>query len=342
MSRKGRILAVAAVLCLVGGGCGQAALQETEKPRLDVSMEDIQEEGDDAPDFAYTDALGREVCLNSQELSQIRQGEYKAAVLSGSLAEIWTLAGGKLSVVTEDAFEEESRIIDITEDTISAGSLKNPSTEVLAEAELDLAILSADLEGQVALAEILDKLEIPAIYISVEAFGDYLDALAVLTEITGCEERYEQYGTDAESMVSEQIARKDDSQPAVLMLRAYSSGVKAKGSDNMTGFMLKELGCVNVADGEQALAEEVSMEAIITADPDYIFVTTMGNDEEAALKSIQELLADHPAWKNLTAIKENHYYVLPQNLFHNKPNHRWAESYEILADILYPESKDED
>ena len=95
-------------------------------------------------------------------------------------------------------------------------------------------------------------------------------------------------------------------------------------------------------DGEQALAEEVSMEAIITADPDYIFVTTMGNDEEAALKSIQELLADHPAWKNLTAIKENHYYVLPQNLFHNKPNHRWAESYEILADILYPESKDED
>ena len=31
------------------------------------------------------------------------------------------------------------------------------------------------------------------------------------------------------------------------------------------------------------------------------------------------------------------YVILPGELFHYKPNKRWGESYEYLADILYPE-----
>lgn len=38
------------------------------------------------------------------------------------------------------------------------------------------------------------------------------------------------------------------------------------------------------------------------------------------------------------AIRNDHYYVLPKSMFHNKPNRRWGESYRIMADILYPES----
>ncbi len=79
------------------------------------------------------------------------------------------------------------------------------------------------------------------------------------------------------------------------------------------------------------------MEAILEADPEYIFVTTMGSSEEAALAMVDELLTSNPAWQGLSAIQKNQYYVLEQELFHNKPNNRWGESYQKLADILYGE-----
>ena len=44
-----------------------------------------------------------------------------------------------------------------------------------------------------------------------------------------------------------------------------------------------------------------------------------------------------PAWNGLSAMRTERYYVLPKDLFHNKPNNRWDESYEYLAKILWPE-----
>ena len=101
--------------------------------------------------------------------------------------------------------------------------------------------------------------------------------------------------------------------------------------------MLAQLGCVNIADSEESLLDDLSMEAIIAADPEYIFVTTQGKDTEAAMQNVEELLVNNPAWSSLTAIKEQKYYVLDKRLFNLKPNARWAEAYEILADILYPD-----
>ena len=79
------------------------------------------------------------------------------------------------------------------------------------------------------------------------------------------------------------------------------------------------------------------MEAIIAADPQYIFVTTQGNDYEAAMKNVEELFISNPAWASLSAVQNGNYYVLEKRLFNLKPNARWGEAYKILADILYPE-----
>ena len=44
-----------------------------------------------------------------------------------------------------------------------------------------------------------------------------------------------------------------------------------------------------------------------------------------------------PAAKSLRAVQDGRVYMLDKALFHYKPNERWAESYETLADILYTE-----
>ena len=83
--------------------------------------------------------------------------------------------------------------------------------------------------------------------------------------------------------------------------------------------------------------EELSLEAIIAADPDFIFISVMGGDEEAALEAVDAALGSNPAWQSLTAVQSGHVYVLPKELFHYKPNSRWGESYAYLADLLFGE-----
>ena len=51
------------------------------------------------------------------------------------------------------------------------------------------------------------------------------------------------------------------------------------------------------------------MENIIEADPDYIFVIPMGNDDAAAEKNLKENVESNPAWSSLTAVQNNHYIL---------------------------------
>ena len=101
--------------------------------------------------------------------------------------------------------------------------------------------------------------------------------------------------------------------------------------------MMAALGCVNIADSDAGLLDDLSMEAIIAADPQYVFVTVQGNDVDAAMQNVQDMLISNPAWNSLSAVKNGHYYVLDKRLFNLKPNAKWGEAYKQLADILYPE-----
>lgn len=107
----------------------------------------------------------------------------------------------------------------------------------------------------------------------------------------------------------------------------------------MTGKMLKDLGCNNIADKNKSLLKEFSMESIIQEDPDYIFVVPMGNSDELADKNRKETVEKNPAWNGLRAVKNNHYIILPKEMFLYKPDAKWGESYEYLSNILSGEKK---
>ena len=96
--------------------------------------------------------------------------------------------------------------------------------------------------------------------------------------------------------------------------------------------MLTELGCENIADASSQLSESLNMEYILTEDPDAIFFSLMG-DADAALANVNDLLSQ-PAWQQLRAVREGNVHILPKELFHFKPNARWAEAYAYLIDAL--------
>lgn len=275
--------------------------------------------------YTFTDSQDRTVEVKSFE---------KTAVLSGSLAEVWQLAGGELFGITNDAYDGHT--LDISEDVKNYGDVKNPSVEGLIADGVDFVVLSGTIANQVKLEETLNSSGITAAYFDVENFEDYLSMLKICTDITGRSDLYAENGEAVRERVEQSVERaKDKEHPKVLLLRSYSTGIKAKGSDNMTGQMLADLGCENIADSESSLLEELSLEAIVRADPDFVFITTMGEDTEAAIAQYEETLGSNPAWQELTAVKDGRVHILPKDMFHYKPNNRWGEAYEYLEEILY-------
>ena len=123
----------------------------------------------------------------------------------------------------------------------------------------------------------------------------------------------------------------------MLYIRATGSSCKVKNSEGtVLGEMLAALDCENIADRDGALLEQLSMEAIIRDDPEYIFVVLQSADPADAQAVLESTLLSNPAWSTLTAVKEGRYYVMDQTLYNLKPDARWGEAYEQLADILYP------
>ena len=104
----------------------------------------------------------------------------------------------------------------------------------------------------------------------------------------------------------------------------------------MVGYMLEDLGADNMVARHESLLEDINLEEIIAEDPDYIFITTMGSEQQA-MDYMAQNVENNPAWQQLTAVQNDRCLTLPKDLFHYKPNARWGESSAYLAKILYPE-----
>lgn len=261
----------------------------------------------------------------------------KVVSLYGSFSEAWLQAGGTLVGVTDDAVNE--RGLDLPDAQI-IGTNKAPNLELILSLEPDWVILSADIAAQGPAMQVLEGAGIPCTAYRVDTWQDYAAMMDDFTQKTGRRDLYEQIIHPMEQEISRIIeAAKAEESPKVLLLRAYSSGAKAKGADHLAGVMLQDLGCTNLVDLHPSLLEELSLEAIVMEDPDWILVSVMGGDEEAALNALNETLGKNPAFQMLTAVQEGRMQVLPRDLFHYKPNARWAESYGFLYEMLFGTEK---
>ena len=277
----------------------------------------------------FTDDLGREVTLAKPR---------RVAALIGSFADVWCLAGGQGTLVAaaDDSWTQFD--LDLPETVENLGAVKEPNVEKLLAAEPDFVLGSTKTAADVELLDLLEQSGIGVAYFDISSFADYLRMLEVCTQLTGCPERYTQYGADVQSQVEQAIARQDGSAPRVLYVRATGSSCKVKNSQGtVLGEMLASLGCVNIADSETGLLETLSMETILAEDPEHIFVVLQGSDTTKAKQTLEMSLLSNPAWNELTAVREGRYHVMDQRLYNVKPNARWGEAYEKLADILYPE-----
>ncbi len=285
---------------------------------LDISCNDV----------VFTDALGRRVA--------VKKAPERVAALLGSFAEIWQLCGGTLCAAAEDAWEDFGLSMG---DAINLGGAHSPSAELLLSSSPDLVLASASTAADVEMCSLLDSVGITVAYFDIDNFEDYLSMLRICTLITGREDLYIKNGLEIKHRVDDvkkdyALADIGDNEKRVLLLRASMGLVKAKSSSGtILGEMLSDIGCINIADSDDILLEELSVESIIAADPYHIFIVTMGSDADGAKNAIEKMMSEG-GWASLTAVKEGRVHFMDKRLYNMKPNVRFAEAYEGLYEIL--------
>lgn len=297
-------------ICILLTGCSPAA--ETA-----ANSEDT---------VTFMDDLGRTVTINQPK---------RVAVLLGSYAEAWTLAGGSICAAADDVWEEYD--LDLPEDVVNLGNTKSLSLELLFAAQPDFVIGSTGSSQHLQWQETLESAGIPVAYFEVASFEDYLRVLEIFTDITGKKDRYRTNGLDVETQIAEIRERRNAAgdTPTVLVLRSSASGIRAKATEgNVLGEILADLGCVNIADSDDSLLENLSVEHILLADPDYVFITQHGDDTAGIQANVEQFIAENPAWSQLTAVKNDRVYFMEKALFTLKPNHRWGDAYARVEEIL--------
>lgn len=310
MNKKSIIIAVVIVVLLIF----ISGAVETNKPESSGEY------------FTFTDSEG--------EIVELSHKPQKTAVLFSSLAECWIEAGGEVYVTVGESVErglvkEETELVD-------KGAGKTVDTEKLISLEPDFVICSADIASHRDVASALKKAKIPVAMLRMDTFEDYLTILRTLTKITGKTENYEQFGENAKSEIEQIISgEKRENNPKILFVRSgssYSSAKAKKADDNFAAKILEDFGCINIADKAEVLLDNLSAEVILKENPQYIFVSVMG-DYDNSKAYMQELLAKKE-YASLDAVKNGRVYFLPKELFQYKPCGRWAESYRYIYSIL--------
>ena len=272
--------------------------------------------------------------INTGDTQKVSAAELPQRIiaLSKSNAELWLLAGGKLVATTDDALELEG----LSEDTQSLGDMDHVSLEAVAALSPDLLILFSTDPSQKALGEAAEQLGIQVFYTNIDKFSDYESVMTEFTKLTGRDDLYEKNVKNVRDDIDkilETAGKKKNG--TYLLLHVSATKSKVEKNDYFASEIFNDLGLENIA-ADTSGFDELSLEAIVTADPDYIFVVPRGN-EQKAIDSFNELFNSQPASESLSAVKNSNYYLLSKDLFGLKPNDKWTESYRQAYDLIYTE-----
>lgn len=110
-------------------------------------------------------------------------------------------------------------------------------------------------------------------------------------------------------------------------------------SGNWMPELIEMAGGQNLFGEAGAHAPWLEWEALRASDPDIILVQPCGFGIPRTLEEMH-LLAAHPGWSELKAVRNGNVVVADGNQYFNRPGPRLAESLEILAEILHPDDFD--
>jgi|GEM_PF-674560 len=213
------------------------------------------------------------------------------------------------------------------------GSAHGIDFEKLASLKPDLVIGSPALQQNAATVE---KLGAQMLLNSQNTFAEIQSTIRLYGEVLGKEDEAAKLIKDMDARL--QGLKKPAKAPKALILYGAPGDFVVALPTSYPGNFLELAGGANVAAkfpnmDKMPQYAEFSMERIVAADPDVIYLITHGDPDEVKA-SFKKELQSNPVWKNLGAVKSDQFEVLPNDLFAANPGLRAPEAIEYLNGLL--------
>ena len=277
------------------------------------------------------DGMGREVVLEKKP--------EKLVALSGTTLNMLSLVDGK--AVAGPSLSEGAPKPDYYGEIELLGHMASIDVEKLVMLKPDLVFMQA---MSAKLVPVLEENGLPYYFFTGSTFKEIVENLRTISTMIGTEEKGLEVTKKLEAEVEAVLQKvpKEESKK-VAIIHVTGNGITLALPNSIAGDIATQLGMENIAKpGEDtkkgSSTSPFSLEAIVEADPDVIYVTSMisadQNVEEALLHQIQ----DNEAWNTVRAVKEGRLFYLPQSHFLFNPLEKFPEAIEMMAKPLWPEA----
>lgn len=301
--------------------------QETKTTKKGYDNPIVLEETAEA--ITALDADGNEVTITKRP--------ERVIVNYTSMLGLWYMAGGE-AIARPDSRSGRG-VPEAAKDIETTGHMSGPNTEKIISLQPDLVVLSGTTDSHRRVKEVLEQTGTETILLNYENYSDFVNVLDLFARIIDNREVIEEKVPEIEQEVRAVINQyRDRGGFSFLSLFASTRSVSAELNVAHTAHIAMMLGGENIAEkgapqrGQKRIT--LSMEHIIQRDPDVVFVTVMGDLPEVQDKMKEDLMSNQ-AWAGLEAVKEDRVYYLPGELFLYKPNERFPEAFEMVAELAY-------
>ncbi|WIY82831.1 ABC transporter substrate-binding protein [Propionimicrobium sp. PCR01-08-3] len=342
--RFGKLLAQSGIAALLAFGlaaCGSgptdsstnAGAPDSSAANASFDANSVRISGDSYP-MTITDFVGNTITLE--------QKPERVCVVSGTPLNIYYDAGG--TAVCGPNITENLRLVTEHADEMKAlpqvGSSYAINMEQLSAQNPDLVITMAG--SQDTQLKAMQGLDMTTLSVKVRSFEDLVTTYQLFGAINGTQDIVDQRISDISSQRDEVIAKwpGDDISVAILYVTAQSLAVKLDNS--IAGEMATTLGVTNIAselapDNPGSETTNLDIEAIVAAQPDYVLVTSMIENNDEAKQKLDEQFASNQAWQAVDAVRDGKVIYLPQQYFLFNAGPYYADALEYFAASLRPD-----
>ncbi len=311
-----RLLAVCLLLLTVLAGCGRSPLPAG--PGTPSGAQNY---------LSLTDDAGRAVTMP--------QKPERIVVLSPSFLELlYAVDGTAIGRPSSRTGEIPAAARKVEE----VGYVYNINIEKVVALQPDLVIAFQGIHEK--LLPILESNHIPVIVVRMRTYQDVVDKIKLFGSIAGTTVKAEELAGTLEARRAEILRKVPDKPRKVAILHATAKSVSVELENSIAGSIAGQLGLKNVAVGSRPLesdpdATPYSLEKLVEADPELVFVVTMGQGAEID-KRMKADVENNPAWASLTAVRNGQVFFLPPELFLLNPGLRYPEAVAYMAKLAYP------
>ncbi|MDK8181099.1 ABC transporter substrate-binding protein [Paenibacillus sp. UMB4589-SE434] len=320
------LIGIIVMLSMIGCSAHSATTKESPLSTGNLSADNPVSTTDKDLFMSFHDSTGQQVSLPHKPA--------RIVILNTEVLELFYQLGGKTVGHTT---APGTSVPEQAQSSTDVGPINQVSIEKITSLEPDLVIGHPIFHT--SLKEALTTTNTPLALIKMDSYEDILQTAKLLGHMLEKQQETELALQDTKQRIQAITNKLPNQSPKFALITIMSMGVSLQKSGSIALDIANQLKLTNVAAGMQAgampSAVPYSIEKLIEADPDYLFVIAYGTEEYGKAK-LKEDLGNNPAWASLRAVKENKLFILPAD-FVNSPGLKIDQTLMRLAILIYPE-----